>query len=54
MSKGTFEDIAGSWVFHEGARGNDNTIDCSGKGFFIFEIMTWKGCLDLNYTKEFQ
>lgn len=27
----TFEDIAGSWVFHEGARGNDNTIDCSGK-----------------------
>ncbi len=25
----TYEDIAGSWVFHEGPRGNDKTLDCS-------------------------
>ncbi len=25
----TYEDISGSWVFHEGPRGNEKTIDCS-------------------------
>jgi hypothetical protein len=27
----TYEDIRGTWVFHEGPRGNDKTINCSEK-----------------------
>ena len=25
----TYEDIRGTWVFHEGPRGNDKTVNCS-------------------------
>lgn len=25
----TYEDLVGTWVFHEGPRGNDNTLNCS-------------------------
>lgn len=28
----TYEDIRGLWVFHEGPRGNDKTVNCSAKG----------------------
>lgn len=28
----TYEDVRGLWVFHEGPRGNDKTINCSSKG----------------------
>lgn len=30
----TYEDIRGVWVFHEGPRGNDKTVNCSAKGNF--------------------
>lgn len=28
----TYNDVKGLWVFHEGPRGNDKTINCSAKG----------------------
>ena len=27
----TYEDVRGVWVFHEGPRGNDKSINCSAK-----------------------
>ena len=27
----TYEDIIGRWIFHEGPRGNDKTVNCSQK-----------------------
>ncbi len=29
----SYEDIKGNWVFHETARGNQKSINCSEKGF---------------------
>jgi cathepsin C len=29
----TYEDIRGQWVFHEGPRRNDKTVNCSANGW---------------------
>lgn len=35
---GSYEDVIGVWVFHEGPRGNDKTVNCSDKGYSFNSI----------------